>query len=315
MLKESHFEYFKTELYKLLTSRQGVHTLNTSIDAILMGCDAYDKKVDEELAQTGDQLSKASQLLGEIQQYNRQNVAVVIEALNKVKAKLTDTIATGCGQMERLFFQMFQQAINALQEKPGITSYEVQKAISEVSYKCYTMANNEWNPKMKAIVIKEYKVCIDNLLEQRRKAVANKLKTLKREYPGTSAESSLYSIDQDDVFNSFGFPSFSYQMPVMPPQKTAVPANYRPTALNSVKVSLQTLEKHWGIYCDTVVKWWTKTFINDAEASSKDIDKIFQEIENRKKDREFQQIQIDGQRKNIRDIRSRVESIRLKIRT
>src|SRR5690606_8327478 len=50
MLKESRFEFFKAELYNLLTSRQGIHTLNASIDAILSGCDAYEKAADAELA-------------------------------------------------------------------------------------------------------------------------------------------------------------------------------------------------------------------------------------------------------------------------
>lgn len=313
MLKESRFESFKAELYKLLTSRQGIHTLNTSIDAILSGCDSYEKTADAEMARTGDQLNKAVQLLEEIQQNNRQSNANAGEALNKVKTELMNTIPSACGQMEHLFSQMFQQTISLLQEKPGVSSFEMQKAISEVSFKCYNIANNEWNSQFKDIVIREFKKCIGSLLEQRRNVITQGLETLKKEYPGVWAESSLYSIDQDNVFNMIGFPSFTYQKPVMPAQKTAVPALYRQTAVNAVQTSLRTLEKHWGIYCEAVKKWWMKAFADDTAVFSENIEKLLQEIENRKKEREFQLIQVNCQKNNIRGIRSRAESIRLRI--
>jgi hypothetical protein len=313
MLKESRFEFFKAELYNLLTSRQGIHTLNASIDAILSGCDAYEKAADAELARTGDQLNKAVQLLGEVQQHDRQSIANANEALSKVKTGLMDVIKAACGQMERQFFQLFQQTTGLLQAKPGVSSFEVQKAVSEVSFKCYNIANNKWNSQFKDTVIREFKKCVGNLLEQRRNAVAGGLETLKREYPVAWKESSLFSIDQDGVFNTFGYPSFAYQTPVMPAQKTAVPAMYRPTALHSVQVSLQTLEKHWNIYCDSAKKWWMKAFTDDAAVFSENMDKLLSEIENKKKEREFQQIQMNCQRNNIRAIRSRAESIRLRI--
>ncbi len=313
MLKESRFESFRDELYKLLTSRQGKHTLQSSIETILSSCDTWEKAADTELARTGTELTRAAELLGKMQQYNSRSVTAAIDMLNKVKTELSAVITTACGQMERSFLQMFQQTINSLQAKPGISCFEVQKAISEVSFKCYTIANNEWNTQIKTAVTQGFKKGINELLDQRRSTVTERLAEMKSDFSIPGSQTTLFSIEQDSVFNSFGYPSFTYQAPVVPVQKTAVLAPYRQTTANAVQATLRTLEKHWAIYCEAVIKWWIKAFTSQATADGEDMDKLLQAIENRKREREFQLIQMNCQRNNLRSIRSRAESIRNRI--
>jgi hypothetical protein len=147
-------------------------------------------------------------------------------------------------------------------------------------------------------------------LDQRRKAVTEKAGTLKRELSGPWSVTELYSMDINNIFDSFGYPSFSYQVPVMPVQKTNELNPYRQTTSNAVRVTLQTLEKHWDIYCEAVMKWWVKAFAEEATVTGENVNKLLQELENRKKEIEFQAIQVNCQKNTIRGIRSRAESIR-----
>jgi GTPase Era involved in 16S rRNA processing len=136
MLKESRFEPFKEELYKILTAKQGIHTLNLSVDTILSSCDTYEASADAELARIDHELDTRSEILREIGKYNSKSVTEVLETFKKVKEGLSEEIKKSCNQMRDLFLKKFQEIFSPLQHRTDLTSFEIQKAVSEVSFKC-----------------------------------------------------------------------------------------------------------------------------------------------------------------------------------
>lgn len=312
MLKESRFEPFKEELYKILTAKQGIHTLNLSVDTILSSCDTYEASADAELARIDHELDTRSEILREIGKYNSKSVTEVLETFKKVKEGLSEEIKKSCNQMRDLFLKKFQEIFSPLQHQTALTSFEIQKAVSEVSFKCYTIANEERNPLIKSKVIQGINKGISDLLKERTAFVQDKVKELDTAEWRTTR---VFTVNHDSVFDSFGYPSFMYQVPVVPEQRNSGLNNYRQRAANAIHITLQTLENHWLIYCDAAIKWWVQAFTDEATAVQENVAKVTLELENRKKEREFQAIQINCQRNNIRGIRSRVETIRHRIQS
>lgn len=312
MLKESRFEPFKEELYKILTARQGIHTLNLSVNSILSGCDTYEASADAELAKLDKELETMSDILHEIGRFNSRSVADVMEAFRKLREEVSEEVKTACEQMRTCFLKMFQEVFSSLQLRTGLTIFELQKAVTEVSFKCYTIANEERNAAIKSMVIHRFKKGISDLIAQRRALVQDRLKEMNTAEWKTT---QLFTVDPGNVLDSFGYPSFMYQVPVVPQQKNCDLGIYRQKAANAVHVSLQTLEMHWGIYCDTAAKWWVRAFTEEATAMQENLARASVELEDRKKEREFQAIQINCQKNNIRTIRSRVETIRHRIQS
>ena len=307
LLKRSRFEIFKTELYELLTSQQGLNMIIKAIKGIRNASNEFDELCSSKIHKLEQDLYVIDHETAIINNYCNEYKKRLETAFQSDKKQLKECL-NGILKLENTFMNNFASSFYKVQ---GKGHNEIINALSSEAARCFTIASEEYAAKVKKQIFDIFTYIMEGYCGIRNSELIEPVHELNKILNFNYMFSECFDMNMTEIMTSFGFPKFSWQVSPIPNAQFLYNYNILDNVKYAVHTSVQKLYEHWNIYVNEAEKWWHKQIDNEA-LSIRDamINNASKEIIEQKKNELFLlRNTYSGQKNTIQDIRMKTDAI------
>ncbi len=303
LLEQSRYETFKTELYKNLTSQQGLNTLSKSIKTIINSCNHFDVICPTMIMAYQNKIEnidyKISCLKDNSIRYKKQfrDVLVAIEMT-------AHKSSTELFKYKNKFLERLTHILDNNTDKDSTVN-----ALELVAMDCSNEADQQ-GKVLSVLFVNQLYIGLNELIEERRSIILSHTQFLSEVETNLLKAYDYTHKDLEEIFESFGTPMFHWQASPIPVKNLYESYHLLNNAIHAVDVSVQTFFNHWNIFFNAVIQWWMKRLENEILELQLKIEKDAN-VEKRRLQNELANLSVlyENKTKNIDEIRQNVKAI------
>jgi hypothetical protein len=276
LLKESRFEEFKTNLYELLTSQQGMNTIIKAVKGIRCAAEELQRLCGEKIsALERDILSineASAKLYNYLKTYKDRFKSIFQECRNPIGETLNNIL-----RLEELLLKSIRACIVSNQG-PGVE--QKIHALSREAEECKLLADIRSSDEVGRKLMTILTGAFERYSAFRNEELIKPMGELKRVCGINLELSKLFAENITEQLVRIKTPKFSW---VVSPIPNAMFFNLYPLVDNAqyaVYSSIQKLYGEWNEFVNKIEKWWGMEL--DSEASTAGFDKLINEIREKK---------------------------------
>jgi hypothetical protein len=271
MLKESHFEEFKTGLLSIITSKQVENAAVKAVDAIHSVLEQLDGQYRNGMRRISGELEGFQSRSAQINQYCSSCKRAVNDLFMQTDSGFNETLS----QIYPLKNVLVSRFIKRLSSIKVNTHEEIKSAIAAETLQCFEFVNNEFRLPVQSALCDNLQSCSRDFAKLRETALLNNLAEPDSDRARFIGNMLAFS---GNILENV---RFSWQVPTAPPAADLSKCNVIDTIIHAVDISVNQYYNALDSGITQIRKHWFEQVSAEAEAAAELVQQKEDELKNR----------------------------------